>query len=122
MAEITVFDWLQNSNDYQLNDISLLTIAMDRGVEDPKTALYAQLPTREKELMLADMLRRAVLFSPSNTASVSESHAGYQKTIGSRGDTWRNQKIAWANDIYKKYDDPNVISSGSTLKAFNPLK
>lgn len=122
MEEVTVFDWLQNFNDYQLNDISLFTIAIDRGIEDPKTALYAQLSTKERELMLADMLRRAILFGPSNTASISESHSGYQKTIGSRSDAWRNDKINWANSIYKKYDDPNIINNAAILRVMNPFR
>jgi hypothetical protein len=55
--------------------------------------------------MDADIIWTAVLKRPSNTASLSQSHNGYQKTIGSEQDFYQDDKIQYALRIYKRYDD-----------------
>ena len=55
--------------------------------------------------MEADIIFTAVLLSPSNTASLSQSHNGYQKTIGQEQDFYQNDKIKYAIGIYQKYND-----------------
>jgi hypothetical protein len=56
--------------------------------------------------MDADIIWTAVLKRPSNTASLSQSHNGYQKTVGSEQDFYQDDKIQYAIGIYKRYDDP----------------
>ena len=55
--------------------------------------------------MTADIIFTAVLLSPSNTASLQQSHNGYQKTIGQEQDFYQDEKIKYAIRIYKNYDD-----------------
>lgn len=55
--------------------------------------------------MTADIIFTAVLLSPSNTASLSQSHNGYQKTIGQEQDFYQDEKIKYAISIYRIYDD-----------------
>jgi hypothetical protein len=55
--------------------------------------------------MQADIIFTAVLLSPSNTASLSQSHNGYQKTIGQEQDFCQNDKIKYAIRIYEMYGD-----------------
>ena len=47
----------------------------------------------------------AIIKSPSNTPSLSQSHNGYQKTIGQEQDFYQDDKIKYAIRIYKKYGD-----------------
>lgn len=81
-------------------------IAMDRGI-DPEADVYdeSQVSQKDRELMDADIIWTAVLKRPSNTASLSQSHNGYQKTIGSEQDFYQDDKIKYAIGIYKRYND-----------------
>jgi hypothetical protein len=80
-------------------------IALDRGI-DPEADVYGDGVTkRERDLMTADLIYTAVLLRPSNTASLSQSHNGYQKTIGSEQDFYQDDKIQYAIRIYKRYGD-----------------
>ena len=55
--------------------------------------------------MTADIIFMAVLLSPSNTASLSQSHNGYQKSIGQEQDFYQSEKIKYAIRIYNTYED-----------------
>ena len=103
--KMTVFDWLKKSTRYSFDDDTFKKIAYDRGC-DPDADVYGDsITTRQKELMTADIIFTAVLLSPSNTASLSQSHNGYQKTIGQEQDYYQNYKIKYAISIYRIYDD-----------------
>lgn len=79
---------------------------MDRGC-NPNDDVYdtTAVTQRQKDLMDADIIYIAVLHSPSNTSSLSQSHNGYQKTIGQEQDFYQDEKIKYAIRIYKKYGD-----------------
>ena len=83
-----------------------MKIALDRGI-DPNWDVYnTNLVTeRERDLMTADLIYTAVLLRPSNTASLQQSHNGFQKTIGSEQDYYQDDKIQYAIRIYKRYND-----------------
>ncbi len=85
---------------------NFVKIALDRGIS-PDADVYDEnaVTKRERDLMTADLIYTAVLLRPSNTASLSQSHNGYQKTIGSEQDFYQDDKIQYAIRIYKKYGD-----------------
>lgn len=113
---MTVLEWLKARTRYSFNDDTLITIALDRGC-DPSDDFYGGSVTeKQKELMKADIIFTAVLLSPSNTSSLSQSHNGFQKTIGQEQDFYQDKKIAYAIQIYKKYDDENAAILESTKK------
>jgi uncharacterized protein YmfQ (DUF2313 family) len=104
---MTVLEWLDASNMYSsFEKKHYIKIAMDRGV-DPNADVYdeTQVTKRQKDLMDADIIWTAVLKRPSNTASISQSHNGYQKTIGSEQDFYQDDKIQYAIRIYQRYGD-----------------
>lgn len=104
---MTVLEWLDASNMYSsFEKKHYIKIAMDRGV-DPNSDVYdeTQVSKRQKDLMDADIIWTAVLKRPSNTASISQSHNGYQKTIGSEQDFYQDDKIQYAIRIYQRYGD-----------------
>lgn len=104
---MTVLEWLDASNMYSsFEKKHYIKIAMDRGV-DPNADVYdeTQVTKRQKDLMDADIIWTAVLKRPSNTASISQSHNGYQKTIGSEQDFYQDDKIQYAIKIYQRYGD-----------------
>lgn len=104
---MTVLEWLQASTMYSsFEEKHFIKIALDRGV-DPTANVYdeTQVSKKQKDLMDADLIYMAVLKRPSDTASLSQSHNGYQKTIGSEKDFYQDEKIKYAIQIYEKYDD-----------------
>lgn len=103
---MTVLEWLKASTRYSFEEQNFIKIALDRGC-DPTDDVYNEsvVTKRQRELMTADIIFIAVLLSPSNTASLSQSHNGYQKTIGQEQDFYQDDKIKYAIRIYKKYDD-----------------
>jgi hypothetical protein len=107
---MTVLEWLEASTMYSsFTEKNFVKIAMDRGI-DPSSDVYDEtvITKRERDLMTADLIYTAVLLRPSNTASLSQSHNGYQKTIGSEQDFYQDDKIQYAIRIYKKYGDEKV--------------
>lgn len=103
---MTVLEWLEKKTRYSFSEGNLEVIALDRGVL-PEDDVYDEnvVDKRLRELMEADIIFTAVLLSPSNTASLSQSHNGYQKSIGQEQDFHQDEKIKYALGIYKKYDD-----------------
>ena len=83
---MTVLEWLKASTRYTFDEKTFVKIAYDREC-DPDADVYGNSVTKQqRELMTADIIFTAVLLSPSNTASLSQSHNGYQKTIGQEQD------------------------------------
>ena len=102
---MTVLEWLEKKTRYSFDEGNFEVIALDRGV-NPTDDVYGEyVDQRLRELMEADIIFTAVLLSPSNTASLSQSHNGYQKTIGQEQDFYQNDKIKYAIGIYQKYGD-----------------
>lgn len=104
---MTVLEWLEASNMYSsFEKKHYIKIALDRGV-DPNADVYdeTQVSKMQRDLMDADIIYTAVLKRPSNTASQSQSHNGFQQTIGSEQDFYQDDKIQYAIRIYKRYND-----------------
>lgn len=102
---MTVLEWLKASTMYSsFEEQHFVKIALDRGIL-PEADVYKDVSEKERDLMDADLIYTAVLKRPSNTASLSQSHNGYQKTIGSEQDFYQEEKIKYAIEIYNKYGD-----------------
>lgn len=103
---MTVLEWLKASTRYSFEEQNFIKIALDRGC-DPSDDVYDEnvVTKQQRELMTADIIFTAVLLSPSNTASLSQSHNGYQKSIGQEQDFYQDDKIKYAIRIYNKYED-----------------
>lgn len=102
---MTVLEWLKASTRYTFEEQTFIKIALDREC-DPDADVYGNDVTKkQRELMTADIIFTAVLLSPSNTASLSQSHNGYQKTIGQEQDFYQDEKIKYAIRIYNTYGD-----------------
>lgn len=102
---MTVLEWLQASTRYTFEEQTFKKIAIDRGC-NPDDDVYGSGVTKaQRELMTADIIFTAVLLSPSNTASLSQSHNGYQKTIGQEQDFYQDEKIKYAINLYRVYND-----------------
>lgn len=110
---MTVLEWLKASTRYSFEEQNFIKIALDRQC-NPDDDVYDEtlVSKRQRELMTADIIFTAVLLSPSNTASLSQSHNGYQKSIGQEQDFYQDDKIKYAIRIYNKYDDDR----GDTLE------
>lgn len=105
---MTVLDWLKSINGFNLGETSLTVIANTRGISTPEVAEYSVLTAMQRELMSADLILNYVLFQPTTTGSISQSHNGFQQTIGSYSDASVNKRINFAKSIYRKYNDANL--------------
>lgn len=104
---MTVLEWLQASTMYSsFTEENFIKIAKDRGI-DPEANVYDEtiITKRERDLLTADLIFTAVLLRPSNTSSISESHAGYQRSIGQEQDFYQDDKIKYAISLYRVYED-----------------
>lgn len=109
---MTVLEWLRGKTMYSsFSDENLIEIALDRGI-DPNADVYndATVTKRERDLMAADLIYAAILFRPSDTASLQQSHNGYQKTIGQEKDYYQDTKIKYAIGIYELYGDERAAT------------
>lgn len=109
---MTVLEWLKSSTMYSsFTEQNFIKIAADRGI-DPYVDVYDEsiVTKRERDLMSADLIYMAVLFRPSDTASLQQSHNGYQQTIGSEKDFYQDTKIKYAIDIYNLYGDERAAT------------
>lgn len=102
---MTVLEWLKASTRYTFDTVTFEKIAWDRDCDPSWEAYGSKVDKRQRELMTADIIFTAVLLSPSNTASLSQSHNGYQKTIGQEQDFYQDEKIKYAIRIYNRYED-----------------
>ena len=122
---MTVLEWLKASTTYaRFEEQNFVKIALDRGC-DPNDDVYGDSVTkRQRELMTAEIIFTAVLLSPSNTASLSQSHNGYQKTVGAEQDFYQDEKIKDAIRIYNIYDDERaeILESVKRKIKFIPIE
>jgi hypothetical protein len=102
---MTILEWLSNKTRFTFDKDAFKTIIADRGCNPDDDAYSDNITQKQKDLMIADTIFEAIMLSPSSTSSLSQSHNGYQKTVGSETDIYQSKKLAYALAIYKKYDD-----------------
>lgn len=109
---MTVLEWLKAGTRYTFDTVTFEKIALDRECDPNADIVWDGVTKKQKELMTADIIFTAVLLSPSNTASLQQSHNGYAKTIGQEQDFYQDEKIKYAIRIYNRYEDDR----GDTLE------
>ena len=121
---MTVLEWLKKKTRYSFEEGNFEVIARDRGVQPDDDVYGENVTKRLRDLMEADIIFTAVLLSPSNTASLSQSHNGYQKTIGQEQDFYQDEKIKYAIRIYQMYDDERagILESARRKIKFIPIE
>lgn len=121
---MTVLEWLKKKTRYSFEEGNFEVIALDRGVQPDDDVYGANVTKRLRDLMEADIIFTAVLLSPSNTASLSQSHNGYQKTIGQEQDFYQDEKIKYAIRIYTMYSDERagILESARRKIKFVPIE
>lgn len=120
---MTVLEWLSSKSRYTFDEKTFISIALDRCCDPDEDAYGGRVTQKQKDLMIADTIFEAVMLSPSSTPSLSQSHNGYQKTIGSETDVFQGKKIDYALAIYKKYDDDkyDVLAGAAGRIKFIPI-
>ena len=121
---MTVLEWLKKKTRYSFEEGNFEVIALDRGVQPDDDVYGDNVTKRLRDLMEADIIFTAVLLSPSNTASLSQSHNGYQKTIGQEQDFYQDKKIKYAIRIYTMYGDERagILESARRKIKFIPIE
>ena len=117
---MTILEWLKASSRYNFEETTFQMIALDR--EITVTNDVTTLSVRDKELLKADIIFTAVMFSPSSTASQSLQHNNFVKAIGSESDIYQASKISYAKSIYLKYNDPKYDVLNDTTPCIKFLK
>lgn len=121
---MTVLEWLKASTRYTFEEQTFVKIALDRGCKTDDDVYGENVTKAQRELMTADIIFTAVLLSPSNTASLTQSHNGYQKSIGQEQDFYQDDKIKYAIAIYNKYDDDRggILEGAQRKIKFIPIQ
>ena len=121
---MTVLEWLKASTRYSFEEQNFTKIALDRECNPDDDVYGDNVTRRQRELMTADIIFTAVLLSPSNTSSLSQSHNGYQKTIGQEQDFYQDEKIKYAIRIYNIYGDERaeILESVKRKIKFIPIE
>ena len=121
---MTVLEWLRASTRYTFEDETFKKIALDRECNLEDDVYGESVTKRQRELMTADIIFTAVLLSPSNTASLSQSHNGFQKVIGQEQDFYQDEKIKYAIRIYTMYGDERagILESARRKIKFVPIE
>lgn len=108
-----------------MDEQEFIKIILERGC-NPNDDAFDELAVskEQKDLMTADVIFDAVLLRPSNTASIQQSHNGYQKTVGQEQDFYQNDKIKYAIAIYKQYGDEKaeILESQQRKIRFIPIE
>lgn len=121
---MTVLEWLKASTRYSFEEQTFVKIAFDRECDPTDDVYNGNVTKRQRELMTADIIFTAVLLSPSNTASLSQSHNGYSKSIGQEQDFYQDEKIKYAIRIYNIYGDERaeILESVKRKIKFIPIE
>lgn len=101
---LDTISWLKAQVGFSAEDIFFNAIAEERGVVDYSTP-HTELSAKTKDLMLADIVYKVVLFFPLSTSSKKISHSGFSQEIGSQAFNYSKDRISWALSIYQRYDD-----------------
>lgn len=103
---MTVLEWLKDSTGFSnFSEGNFVKIALDRECNPMDDVYGTNVTKRQRELMTADIIFTRVFLMPSSTPSLSQSHNGYQKTIGQEQDLNLKEKIKYAIQIYRVYGD-----------------
>lgn len=121
---MTVLEWLKKKTRYSFEEGNFVVIALDRGCLPTDDVYGENITQKQRDLMTADIIFTAVLLSPSNTASLSQSHNGYQKTIGQEQDFYQDEKIKYAIRIYTMYGDERagILENAMRKIKFIPIE
>ena len=121
---MTVLEWLSSKTRYTFDDDTFKSIALDRGCDPDDDAYGGNVTQKQKDLMIADTIFEAVMLSPSSTPSLSQSHNGYQKTIGQEQDFYQDEKIKYAIRIYTMYGDERagILENAMRKIKFIPIE
>ena len=121
---MTVLEWLKASTRYSFEEQTFVKIALDRECDPTDDVYHGSVTKRQRELMTADIIFTAVLLSPSNTSSFSQSHNGYSKSIGQEQDFYQDEKIKYAIRIYNIYGDERaeILESVKRKIKFIPIE
>lgn len=116
MAQFDIISYLEGLTAFVFDRAVLTRIAMERDVSD--VVDYKELTKQQKDLLLADLLF-VIYTSPNYTASFTNQHGAYTKTIGSQRYDTKAEIYNVMIGIYKRYDDEKLedllLNSGSTV-------
>lgn len=117
MKAFDIIEYLSGLTQFVFDKSVLQRIAYDRGVSE--VGEYAELDTRVKDLLRADLLYAAYI-SPNVWASSTNSHGSYTNTVGSQTIHIEEKERLYNTfvRIYKKYDDTMLefIEDGGDLQ------
>jgi len=115
---MTVFEALKALGaEYNVSDEVIEIVLIGRNIDG--TMEFKDLDSRTRFLLRLDLLLNIILFTPSSTSSQSVSHGGFQKTIGSRTDTWINKKLDWIFKMYRQLGDDLYPDPRGTITFMN---
>lgn len=111
MAVMGIYDYLSGLTGFVFDRAVLERIAHERGVSDVTDV--STLEQKQKDLLLADLLL-TVYLSPNSSASYSEAHGSYKKSIGSQTLNEKKSIYNMLVSLYRKWNDEKLESISDT--------
>lgn len=101
MADYTIIDYMSGLTGFVFDKSVLTRIAIDRRVLQKKPA---ELEQKEKDLLMADLLKVAYL-SPNTIASQTNQHGAFTRTVGSQQIQDKDAIYNMMVRLYRKWND-----------------
>lgn len=105
MTQFDVIEYLSGLTAFVFDRAVLTRIAIEREVIDVTD--YKSLTEKQKELCFADLLF-VIYTAPNYTASSTQQHGAFTKTIGSQRYDTKKEVYNILIGLYKKWDDPKL--------------
>lgn len=102
MEQFDIIEHIASLTGFAVDKSVCKRIALKRGVYDVTS--YGELEQKDEDLLLAD-LSYTIYLSPNSSASITQQHGAYTKTVGSQTITDMDRIYNTMIAIYKKYDD-----------------
>ncbi len=117
MADFDIIRYMSGLTSFVFDKAVFERIALDRGVVNVSS--YDELTKQQRDLLYADILFTAWL-SPDVIGSISVSHGGFSKSVGSQTVENRDRLYNIFMGIYRRYDDDKLeeveANMGGTLQ------
>lgn len=102
MEQFDIIEYISSLTGFVVDKSVCKRIAIKRGVYNVTS--YSELEQKDEDLLLADLLY-TIYLSPNSSASSTQQHGSYTKTVGSQTINGMDRIYNTMLGIYKKYDD-----------------
>lgn len=105
MEQFDIIEYLSGLTGFVFDKAVLKRIAIERGVIGVTS--YSELEQQQKDLLLADLLY-TVYVSPNSSASMTQQHGAFSRTVGSQTINDKEGIYNIMLSLYRKWNDEKL--------------